>query len=197
MLLLCHTSLVLPPSPTELQTSPSLSLFPDRFLFLLTIAFLFSFCCAVSFWDCRLLNSSEMPKAGITGTGRYKAMAHSCPRKSVAEFCESSAHFLMGFCSLGSPESTQTCADQRAADRKMYLFSRLCVQRYRNLAYHLSRDTSRQQIEEKALSDWCIVHWVIAAFSHGRASQRVQCSFEAATENKSGKLCCCSGSGVR
>lgn len=49
-----------------------------------TIAFLFSFCCAVSFWDCRMLYSSAMPKAGVGGTGRYEAVAPGCPRKSVA-----------------------------------------------------------------------------------------------------------------
>lgn len=63
-----------------------------------------------------MLFSREMPKAGIVGTGRYKAMAPGCPRKSVAEFCESSAPFLLVCCSLCVPANIQTRTDQIAAD---------------------------------------------------------------------------------
>ena len=88
--LFCHASGVLLPSPRTLQTSPPRRLCPvsqHRHVsgFVIT-AFLFSFGCAVSFWDCHLLNSSEVPEAGIVGTGTYTAVAPAAPGRAWQSF---------------------------------------------------------------------------------------------------------------
>lgn len=50
------------------------------------IAFLCSFCCAVSLGDCHFLNPRKMPKAGAVGPRRYKAAAPSCPQEDQGSF---------------------------------------------------------------------------------------------------------------
>lgn len=45
------------------------------------VALLCSFCCAVSFGGCHLLNPRKMLRADVVGARRSKAAAPSCPRK--------------------------------------------------------------------------------------------------------------------
>lgn len=116
--LLCHSSPVLPPGPTEVQTSCSLNIlpvFPAQMYFWLCYGRLpVLICHSASFWDCNLLNSGAMPQADIVG--KYKVTAPSSPRKSLAELGGSAAHFLLAFCSLGVAVNTPSRTDQIAAD---------------------------------------------------------------------------------